>query len=580
MSSTQSVSPEQFPARMINEFTYCPRLFYLEYVQQEWDHSADTLEGKFVHRRVDTQAGPAPAADDLEDSVRIHARSIDVGSDKLGAIARIDLLVGENGWVTPVDYKRGEAPDTPERAWEPERVQLCLQGLLLRENGYNCDEGVIYFAKSQERVTIPFTAELIARTLEMLAEARRTADSGQIPPPLVDSPKCPRCSLVGICLPDEVNMLAQPALPFEAEEESEAGPPEGGTTEPATKQRVRNLVPSRDDKLALYVQGQGHSVGLKGEVLEIRDRKEVVAKARLMQVSQLSLFGNVQLSAQALRELVSRDVTILHLSYGGWLSAVTTPPPHKNIELRRRQFQAAGEENTCLYLARALVSGKIRNSRTLLRRNGRELTDNVIHRLAEWRHRAEKAASLEQLLGLEGMAARDYFSNFTRMLKVSDDAVATFDFTSRNRRPPRDPVNALLSFLYSMLTKDMVVTLVGAGFDPYLGFFHQPRYGRPALALDLMEEFRPLVADSVVIGLINNGEIRPSDFIARAGAVALKPDGRKRVLEAYERRLDTEVTHPLFGYSISYRRVFEVQVRLLGRFLTGEIAGYAAFCTR
>ena len=361
MSSVQSASPEQFPARMINEFSYCRRLFYLEYVQQEWDHSADTLEGKFVHRRVDTQSGSAPAADDLEDTVRIHARSIDVGSDKLGAIARIDLLEGENGWVTPVDYKRGEAPDTPERAWEPERVQLCLQGLLLRDNGYNCDEGVIYFAKSQERVRVPFTSDLIARTLELLADARSTAESGQIPRPLVDSPKCPRCSLVGICLPDEVNLLGQPLLPFDAEEPEPAEAPEG-----TTQQRVRNLIPSRDDKLALYVQGQGHSVGLKGEVLEIRNRKELVAKARLMQVSQLSLFGNVQLSAQALRELVSRDVTILHLSYGGWLSAVTTPPPHKNIELRRRQFQAASEQNVCLYLARAFVSGKIRNSRTLL----------------------------------------------------------------------------------------------------------------------------------------------------------------------------------------------------------------------
>jgi len=570
MSSAPVTSPEQFPARMINEFSYCPRLFYLEYVQQEWDHSADTLEGKFVHRRVDSQSGTAPAADQLDETVRIHARSIDVGSDALGAIARIDLLEGENGWVTPVDYKRGSPPDNPERAWEPERVQLCLQGLLLRENGYNCDEGVLYYAKSQDRVTVPFTGELIARTIDLLNEARRTAESGRIPPPLVDSPKCPRCSLVGICLPDEVNLLgpAQLALPLEES-------PEAGTTKP-----IRNLIPSRDDKLALYVQGQGHSVGLKGEVLEIRDRKEVVGKARLMQVSQLSLFGNVQLSAQALRELAARDVTILHMSYGGWLSAITTPPPHKNIELRRRQFQAAGDQNLCLYLARAFVSGKIRNTRTLLRRNARELDGHVIHRLAEWRHRAEKAGSLGELLGLEGSAARDYFANFTRMIKVSDDALATFDLTSRNRRPPRDPVNALLSFLYSMLTKDMVVTLVGAGFDPYLGFYHQPRYGRPALALDLIEEFRPLVADSVVIGLINNGEIRPGDFISRAGSVALKPDGRKRVLEAYERRLDTEVTHPIFGYSISYRRVFEVQARLLGRFLTGEIAGYAPFCTR
>lgn len=567
-------SPQQFPARMINEYSYCPRLFYLEYVQQEWDHSADTIEGKFVHRRVDSQSGPAPAAGDLDEQVRIHARSVDIGSEKLGAIARIDLLEGENGWVTPVDYKRGSPPDIPERAWEPERVQLCLQGLLLRDNGYNCDEGVIYYAASQERVSVPFTAELIERTLELLAQARQTAESGQIPPPLVDSPKCPRCSLVGICLPDEVNLLAQPLLPFQPTAETE---PEVETEEAP---RVRKLIPGRDDKLALYVQGQGHSVGLKGEVLEIRDRKEVVAKARLMQVAQLSLFGNVQLSAQALRELAARDVSILHLSYGGWLAAVTTPPPHKNIELRRRQFKAAEDPNLCLYLARAFVSGKVRNSRTLLRRNGRDLTDNVIHRLAEWRHRADKADSLEQLLGLEGGAARDYFGNFTRMLKVGDGAIAAFDFTSRNRRPPRDPVNALLSFLYSMLTKDMVVTLVGVGFDPYLGFYHQPRYGRPALALDLIEEFRPLVADSAVIGLINNGEIRPSDFISRAGSVALKPDGRKRVLEAYERRLDTEVTHPLFGYSISYRRVFEVQGRLLARFLMGEIAGYAPFCTR
>jgi CRISP-associated protein Cas1 len=569
MSSAAAFSPEQLPARMINEFSYCPRLFYLEYVQQEWDQSADTLEGKFVHRRVDSQSGAAPAADQVEETVRIHARSIDVGSETLGAIARIDLLEGENGWVTPVDYKRGSPPDIPERAWEPERVQLCLQGMLLRDNGYNCDEGVIYYAKSQERVPVAFTTELIERTLELLGDARRTAEAGQIPPPLIDSPKCPRCSLVGICLPDEVNLLgpSQLALPLEE-------------PQPEPRPRVRNLIPSRDDKLALYVQGQGHSVGLKGEVLEIRDRKEVVAKARLMQVSQLSLFGNVQLSAQALRELAARDVTILHLSYGGWLSAITTPPPHKNIELRRKQFQAAGDRNLCLYLARAFVSGKIRNSRTLLRRNARELDDNVIHRLAEWRHRAEKADSLDQLLGLEGSAARDYFANFGRMLKGSDNVLATFDFTSRNRRPPRDPINALLSFLYSMLTKEMVVALVGSGFDPYLGFFHQPRYGRPALALDLIEEFRPLVADSVVIGLINNGEIRPSDFISRAGSFALKPDGRKRVLEAYERRLDTEVTHPLFGYSISYRRIFEVQARLLGRFLTGEIAGYAAFCTR
>jgi CRISPR-associated protein Cas1 len=569
MSLSTSDSPEQLPARMLNEFAYCPRLFYLEYVQQEWDHSADTLEGNFVHRRVDDQAGAVPSPDAFGDGGRIHARSISIGSDRLGAVAKIDLLEGEDGCVTPIDYKRGSPPDNPERSWEPERVQLCLQGLLLRENGYTCEEGILYYAQPQERVTIPFSGDLIERTIDLLSEARRTAENGQIPPPLVNSPKCSRCSLVGICLPDEVNLLRatelQQVLPG---------------LEPEPEKPPRGLVPARDDKLALYVQGQGHSVGLKGDILEIRDGKTVVNQVRLREVSQVSLFGSVQLSAQALRELAARDVSILHLSYGGWLTAVTTPPPHKNIELRRRQFQAAANQKLCLCLARAFVSGKIRNSRTLLRRNGRELKDNVIHRLAENRRKAERAESLNELLGMEGLAARDYFANFTRMLKTSDAARTTFDFESRNRRPPRDPINALLSFLYSMLSKDLTVTLVRIGFDPYLGFFHQPRYGRPALALDLIEEFRPLIADSVVIGMINNGEIRPADFISRAGSVALRSDGRKRVLEAYERRLDTEVTHPRFGYSISYRRVFEVQARLLARFLMGEIPGYEPFCTR
>jgi CRISP-associated protein Cas1 len=217
----------------------------------------------------------------------------------------------------------------------------------------------------------------------------------------------------------------------------------------------------------------------------------------------------------------------------------------------------------------------------MLRRNSRELPLEVLHRLAEWRRRAERAPALDQLLGVEGLAARDYFANFAGMFKPAPDSSApAFEFESRNRRPPRDPVNALLSFLYAMLTKEMVVTLVGVGFDPYQGFYHQPKYGRPALALDLMEEFRPLVADSVAVGMINNGEVRRADFVARAGAVALTESGRKRVLEAYERRLDALVTHPRFGYSISYRRVFEVQARLLARFLTGEIPEYPAFCTR
>jgi CRISPR-associated protein Cas1 len=622
MSIVTSEMPEPIPARMLNEFTYCPRLFYLEYVQQEWSHNTDTLEGRFVHRRVDQKKGNVPAAVDLSDQVKLHSRSVRVGSDALGAVAQIDLIEIEDGQAIPVDYKRGAAPDIAEGAWEPERVQVCLQGLLLRENGYCCDLGILYFAASQEKVVVQFTDELIARTLELLTQARQTADSGMIPPPLVSSPKCPRCSLVGICLPDETNLLR--AISPSGDRQTESSPVPlvqitparesaaqnltsrihpGDTAEEApveiignsqsprakrlaamairNREAPRRLMPARDDRLAMYVQGQGYSIGLKGEVLEVREKGKAVNEARLLEVSQLNLFGNVQISAQALRELAARDVAVLHLSYGGWLTAVTTPPPHKNIELRRRQFQSADDEPFCLQVARAMVSGKIRNSRTLLRRNARELPDGVLHRLAESRRHAERATSLEQLLGIEGTAAREYFSNFALMFKPeSAEEAPAFDFVSRNRRPPRDPVNALLSFLYAMLVKDMIATLIGIGFDPYLGFYHQPRYGRPALALDLMEEFRPLIADSVAVGMINNSEIRQSDFVTRAGAVALNESGRKRVLEAYERRLDTVVTHPQFGYALSYRRIFEVQARLLSRFLSREISFYPAFCTR
>jgi CRISPR-associated protein Cas1 len=155
-----------------------------------------------------------------------------------------------------------------------------------------------------------------------------------------------------------------------------------------------------------------------------------------------------------------------------------------------------------------------------------------------------------------------------------------FNVESRNRRPPRDPINALLSFVYALLVKEMTLALHAAGFDPMRGFYHRPRYGRPSLALDLAEEFRPLIGDSVVLTVVNNGEVTPSSFLRRAGAVALTDAGRRAVLAAFERRMDSLITHPLFSYRVSYRRILEVQARLLGRVLLGEIGEYPSFCTR
>ncbi len=242
--------PDLIPVRMLNEFAYCPRLCYLEWVQGEWADNLETHQGTFGHRVVDhpsrgavpagqllvesqpssadgdaansrtnseTDADPAqgkssrklePPSSDV-DSEPIHARSLMLSAPGEGLIAKLDLLELDGNEATPVDYKRGRVPDVPDGAYEPERVQLCAQGLILRENGFQSHQGVLYFIESRRRVVIPFDEVLVERTRELAKQMRFTADEGVIPEPLEDSPKCPRCSLVGICMPDEVNWLRQ-----------------------------------------------------------------------------------------------------------------------------------------------------------------------------------------------------------------------------------------------------------------------------------------------------------------------------------------------------------------------------------
>ena len=254
----------------------------------------------------------------------------------------------------------------------------------------------------------------------------------------------------------------------------------------------------------------------------------------------------------------------------------------KNVFLRRAQFALAEKDWFATTLARRLVAGKIRNQRTMLLRNHEQPPQDVLREMKQMVERAEEAGSAEELLGIEGNAARLYFGQLAGMIKVESEAGAAFgfDFEGRNRRPPRDPVNALLSLGYGVLAKDLTIACYAVGFDPFIGFYHQPRFGRPALALDLMEPFRPLVVDSAVITAINTGMVTGRDFVRAGEAVALTPEGRKAFYRAYEARMDTLVTHPLFNYRVSYRRLLEIQARLLARVLDGEVAEYPVFVTR
>jgi len=547
------------PARMVNEYQYCPRLAYLEWVQGEWAESADTVEGRYQHRRVDKSGGKLPKPEEIDGEERFHVRSITLSSNRLGLIAKLDLIEGDGETVTPVDYKRGKRPHVAKGAYDPERVQLCVQGMILREHGYDCTEGVLYFAGARERVRVVFDDELCAKTLEAVNGLRFIAAGGQLPPPLEDSPKCPCCSLVGICLPDEVNFLRKSQDP------------------------PRPLAVARDEALPLYVQAYHAKVAKKGETLEISIDDKLATTVRLIDVSQVVLMGNIYLTTPTLHELMRREIPVTWHSFGGWFLGHTAGLGHKNVELRTAQYRVSFDNNICLRLAKGLVRAKIVNCRTLMRRNwrGDAKPEQLTSELKRDANASDRAGDLSVLLGVEGSAAQRYFGQFSRLIKKNENSENfQFDFVQRNRRPPTDPVNALLSYAYSLLTRTWTVTLSAVGFDPYRGFYHQPRYGRPALALDMMEPFRPLVADSSVISAINNGEVRPSDFLSAAGSVALTSDGRKRFITAFERRLSQEITHPLFGYKLSYRRLFEVQARLLARFLLGDIPEYPNFTTR
>ncbi|MFM8419571.1 MAG: CRISPR-associated endonuclease Cas1 [Verrucomicrobiota bacterium] len=632
----REASDGRLPARMLNEFVYCPRLFYYEHVEGVFVESADTIQGAAIHKRVDSGTGALPgpvnragevtgetssAGEDSQDGIGapevIHSRSVTLGSDRLGVLAKLDLVevevdavpvgVGKGGaegvrvarGVVPVDYKLGkprEAADGNE-LWPTDQMQLGVQILLLRENGYACNEGVIYYRATRQRVRFELTPEREAWVLRQIEAARATMQ-GPIPPPLVGSPKCRRCSLAPVCLPDETRMLAESrAVEPTSDADGTPGAADGpsGPTGRAGDEAPRRLMAARDDRRALYLNTPGLRVGRKDETLTVKADDQLLDEVRMMDVSHVALFGNIQVSTQAIQALCDAEIPVTYFSGGGWFYGITHGHGLKNVFLRIEQFRLARDPDTCLRMARAFVHGKIRNHRTLLMRNHVDAPASALTRLKYAAADALKASSLAELLGIAGAAAAAYFEHFQGMLRAPDPndddlpgaEVAgprpkplTFEFHARHRRPPTDPVNAMLSLAYSVLSKDCTIAAAAVGFDPYVGFYHQPRFGRPAMALDLMEEFRPLVAESVVLTAVNNRMVTPSDFVSAGQSVNLTPAGRKRFFMAYEQRMSSLLTHPLFDYKVSYRRALELQARILAKALTGEIPEYVPLLTR
>lgn len=316
----------------------------------------------------------------------------------------------------------------------------------------------------------------------------------------------------------------------------------------------------------------------------------------MMKITEVVILGDSTLTPQAMAALLDQKVVISFLTAYGQYRGRIVPGETRNSPLRIAQVRAHDDSRQAFNLAKQFVLGKVHNARTLLLRTNRRLEENEVAVAAKALQEIEKQVQdLESdgasppdpekpqagtvwgtLQGLEGAAASRYFSAFGRLLRT--DTALTFE--TRTRRPPRDPVNVLLSYAYTLLLHQAIAALQVAGLDPYIGFLHSTQYSKPALALDLMEEFRAPVADSIVLTLINNRILQAGDFIEEFGAWHLKDGARRTFLQKFDERLNTTIRHPEFTYPITYRRCIEIQARLLSKVLIRELNVYPPFKVR
>ena len=581
--------------RNLHNYIYCPRLFYFQWVENIFQENADTVAGSHAHRNVDAPSRlENPKELGLPEGAKL--RSLRLESEALGLIGVVDIVEGGPDGAEIIDYKKGSARRDSEGervAKEPDAMQVAAHALLLQEHGLKAVRGAIYYAADKRRVPVEFTEQLFEKVRATIKEAREVASSGKCPPPLKNDPRCLYCSAYPICLPNESLWWARARAEAKPEPQLSFGfaPPnedalrdkileaiefaaETTGKEPPTLQPPR---PEHDDGEVLVVQKPGAQVGVSGEELVVKLKDEVIRKLPGNQVRAIYCYGAIQLTAQAVSTCLDLGIDVAYFSPAGRYLGALCGLPASGVDARRGQYRLFELPGVRLQLAREIIRAKIHNQRVMLMRNG-EVPERILVMMAGFRDATATARDLTELLGIEGSAAALYFEQFESMLKKREDW--KFDWRGRNRRPPRDPVNALLSLGYSMLAKELTGVCHAVGLDPFLGFMHQPRYGRPALALDLMEEFRPLIADSVAISLINRGELGPEDFIRSANGTFLNDGGRKAFWEAWFRRLDTEASHPEFEYKMAYRRMLEVQARQLWRFVRGEATGYHGFTTR
>lgn len=525
----------------LHAIAYCRRLFYLEEVEEIRVADERVYAGRHLHAALD--------ADDEGESV-----SLELASESLGLVGKVDCLKRRDGTYLPYEHKRGKparSRDNDPEAWPSDRLQVIAYTVLLEEAfGQAIPEGRIRYHAANVTVRVPIDERARADLAAAIADARQLRESTDRPP-ITDNPKlCEKCSLAPVCLPEEVRQDRDPE-----------------------RDPVRLFPPDRDGT-TLHVVAQGTQVGISGDTLVVRPREGPESRHPARAVDTVLLHGFSQITTQAIRKCVEHGIGVHWMSVSGYHTASLVPTAGQ-VQRRIRQYKALTDEATCLRLARQLALAKVEGQyRYLLRasRGDDEARNEIqasINGMQPAINTIAEAADRDSLRGMEGAAAVHYFAAIRRLLGPQVEESLRSD--SRSRRPPQDRFNAILSFGYGLLHTAVMRAILASGLEPALGFFHTPRSAAYPLVLDLMELFRVTLWDMPLVGSLNRGQWDPDrDFTVTRTKVWLSEDGRRKAIGLFEDRLQETWKHPVLNYSLSNARTIELEARLLEKEWTGE----------
>ncbi len=525
----------------LHALAYCDRLFYLEEAEELYTQNAEVFAGRRLHAELEKQEG-----EEWED--------LFLESESLGLRGRVDALRTRDGQIVPYEHKRGRAARDEKnqpQPWDSDRLQILAYACLLESAlGIEVAEGRIRYHADNVLVKVPVTPEGRQEVRDAIARARMLRVSPYRPPVTENERLCARCSLAPVCLPEEARLAHDRAW-----------------------QPVR-LFPQDDDRQVVHVLEPGARVGRTGDRLKIDRRDKPLEIVPVRQVGQVVLHSFSQISTQALHLCAEQEIGVHWVSGGGrYIGSLETR--RGSIQRRIAQYKALSDPATCLRLAKQLVTCRGKGQRQFLMRGQRGMDDvpdrlsGAIAQIKTLLKQIDRADSLESLLGMEGNMAALYFGALPCLLGAAVPQELHFD--DRNRRPPKDRFNALLGFGYALLLKDVMNAILAVGLEPALGFYHQPRSQAAPLALDLMEIFRVPLVDLPIVGAVNRGQWDvQADFEVRGEQVWLSEMGRKKFIDLYEQRKADVWKHPVTGYSLTYRRLLELEVRLLEKEWLGE----------